>query len=70
MEGPSPISDKRLRFDAFSSGNEKVFPDKKCRLPAMGWNSWNAFGSSNTEVLTKEMIRKIKELELDKIGYQ
>ncbi len=70
MEGPSPINDKRMRFDAFSSGNEKVFPDKKSRLPAMGWNSWNAFGSGNTEALTKEIVRKIQELELDRYGYK
>ena len=36
----------------------------------MGWNSWNAFGSGNTEELTKAMVLKIKELELDKLGYK
>ena len=36
----------------------------------MGWNSWNAFGSGNTEELTKAMVLKIKELELDKLGYR
>ena len=70
MEGPSKINDKRLSFDAFSSGKDPVFPDKKQRLPAMGWNSWNAFGSGNTEALTKEMIKKIKELGLDDLGYK
>ena len=70
MEGPAEINDKRLRFDSFDSENAKVFPDKKQRLPAMGWNSWNAFGSGNTEALTKEMILKIKELELFRFGYQ
>lgn len=67
MNGPAPISDKRYRFDSFSS--EPLF-EKKKRLPAMGWNSWNAFGSGNTEDLTKEMVLKIKELELDKYGYK
>ena len=66
MTGPSPIDDKRLRFDNF--GDNDMF-SKKPRLPAMGWNSWNAFGSGNTEELTKAMIMKIKELELDKLGY-
>ncbi len=66
MTGPSPIDDKRLRFDNF--GDNDLF-SKKPRLPAMGWNSWNAFGSGNTEELTKAMIMKIKELELDKLGY-
>ena len=35
----------------------------------MGWNSWNAFGSGNTEELTKAMADKIVELGLDKLGY-
>ncbi|WP_034452922.1 hypothetical protein [Butyrivibrio sp. AE2032] len=66
MTGPSPIDDKRLRFDNF--GDNDLF-SKKPRLPAMGWNSWNAFGSGNTEELTKAMILKIKELGLDELGY-
>ena len=70
MEGPASIDDKRLRYDAFTSREQPVFPDKKQRLPAMGWNSWNAFGSGNTEALTIEMIRKIKELGLDQFGYR
>ena len=67
MSGPSPIDDYRLRFDDFD--NSDIF-SKKPRLPAMGWNSWNAFGSGNTEDLTKAMILKIKELGLDKLGYR
>ena len=67
MSGPSPIDDKRLRFDDFD--NSDIF-SKKPRLPAMGWNSWNAFGSGNTEDLTKAMVLKIKDLGLDKLGYK
>ncbi len=67
MTGPSPIDDPRFRFDDFD--NSDLFA-KKPRLPAMGWNSWNAFGSGNTEELTKAMVLKIKELELDKLGYE
>ena len=67
MSGPSPIDDKRLRFDDFD--NSDIF-SKKPRLPAMGWNSWNAFGSGNTEDLTKTMVLKIKDLGLDKLGYK
>ncbi len=52
MNGPAPINDRRLRFDSFAEDN--LFT-KKPRLPAMGWNSWNAFGSGNTEELTKAM---------------
>lgn len=68
-ERPSQIDRKEMRYDAFSS-DTVLFPNKKQRLPVMGWNSWNAFGSGNTEALTKEMIRKIKELDLDSYGYK
>ena len=67
MNGPAPINDRRLRFDSFAE--DDLFA-KKPRLPAMGWNSWNAFGSGNTEELTKAMVIKIKELGLDKLGYK
>ena len=36
----------------------------------MGWNSWNAFGTTNTEALTRAMADRIVELGLDKLGYQ
>lgn len=65
---PEEIPDKRYRFDAFSDG--KVFAGKKKRLPAMGWNSWNAFGTGNTEALTKAMAEKLVELGLDRCGYR
>ena len=35
----------------------------------MGWNSWNAFGSGNTQELTKQMADAMVRLELDKAGY-
>ena len=66
---PAKICDKKFRFDSFKNG--EVFDgNKKGRLPAMGWNSWNAFGSGNTEALTKVMADKIVELGLDKLGYK
>ena len=66
---PSKITDNKYRFDSFTNG--KAFDgNKKGRLPAMGWNSWNAFGSGNTEALTKIMADKIVELGLDKLGYK
>ncbi len=68
-ERPMEITDKAYRFDSFKNGD--VVPGKKCgRLPAMGWNSWNAFGSGNTEALTKAMAEKLVELGLDKLGYK
>ena len=57
------------RFDSFDNG-EILLNKKKNHLPPMGWNSWNAFGSNNTEALTRAMVDKIKELELDKLGYK
>lgn len=57
------------RYDTFYNG-KTLFGKKKNRLPAMGWNSWNAFGSGNTEALTKAMADKIVELGLKDLGYE
>ena len=67
-EHPQVISDSRYRHSAFGDG--KAFEGKKKRLPAMGWNSWNAFGSGHTEELTKAMADRFIELGLDKAGYR
>ena len=69
LNSPSKITEKEKRFDSFSDG--KIFFGKKSgRLPAMGWNSWNAFGSGNTEALTRTMADCIVALGLDKLGYK
>ncbi|MCR4989324.1 MAG: glycoside hydrolase family 27 protein [Lachnospiraceae bacterium] len=69
MKRPVMINDPKYRFDRFDDGI--TFPGKKTGLlPMMGWNSWNAFGSSNTEELTKAMADKFLELGLDKLGYK
>ncbi len=67
MLKPDRISEEG-RFDSFGNGSF-LYNKKKNHLPAMGWNSWNAFGSGNTEELTKFMADKIIELGLDKLGY-
>ena len=65
------IKNNDYRFDSFSNGKVLPFMEgKKKGLPAMGWNSWNAFGSANTEALTKIMADKVIELGLDKLGYK
>ncbi|MCR4896968.1 MAG: alpha-galactosidase [Lachnospiraceae bacterium] len=56
-------------FDSFGKG-QPLYGKQKGHLPAMGWNSWNAFGSSNTEALTKAMADRIIALGLDKLGYR
>ena len=69
LTSPTKITNPERRFDSFSNG--KMFEGKKQgRLPAMGWNSWNAFGSGNTEALTKAMADCIVSLGLDKLGYK
>ena len=68
MTKPTPARED-LRYESFS--NKKILSCKKNgRLPVMGWNSWNAFGSGNTEELTKQMAEKLVELGLDKLGYK
>lgn len=66
---PEIITDKEYRYDAFHNNNV-LLNKRKGHLPAMGWNSWNAFGSGNTEALTKAMADKMVELGLDQLGYQ
>lgn len=66
---PDQITDPDYMFPAFSNG--KVLLNKKQgRLPAMGWNSWNAFGSKNNEVLTKAMADAMVDLGLANLGYK
>ena len=66
---PDELKDREYRFDSFENG-KVLLNKKKNHLPAMGWNSWNAFGSGNTESLTKDMADAMVELGLDKLGYQ
>lgn len=66
---PDIIDSPDYRYDSFSNG-QVLHGKKKGHLPAMGWNSWNAFGSGNTEALTRAMAEKITELGLDRLGYK
>ncbi len=69
MLKPPVITDKKYRYDSFGDG--KMLPEKKPgRLPVMGWNSWNAFGSANTEELTMAQAEKLSELGLKDLGYE
>ena len=68
MQKPPVIQDKKYRYDYFNDG--QIVPGKpEGKLPAMGWNSWNAFGSENSEKLTLEMAEKFIELGLKDAGY-
>lgn len=66
---PDEIKDTAYMFPAFSN-NEVLLDKKKGRLPAMGWNSWNAFGSKNNEALTREMADAVVNLGLADLGYK
>lgn len=65
----SMVKDPIYRYDSFCDG-KVLHGKKKNHLPAMGWNSWNAFGSGNTEKLTKEMADAVVSLGLKELGYQ
>lgn len=69
MFKPYVINDNDYRFDSFTNGKALSCRGPK-RLPAMGWNSWNPFGSNNNEELTRAQVDKMIELGLDKLGYQ
>jgi len=69
LTAPEKITDNSYRFESFDN-NEVLLNKKKNHLPAMGWNSWNAFGSGNTEKLTKDMADCLVKLGLDKLGYK
>ena len=66
---PDEIKDQAYMHPAFSNG-EVLLNKKQGRLPAMGWNSWNAFGSGNNEELTKTMADAIVDLGLADLGYK
>ncbi len=67
----SPELNLRYENTHASFADGKPFAEKKNgRLPAMGWNSWNAFGTGNTEALTKQMADCFINLGLDKLGYK
>ena len=66
---PDEITDPDYMFPAYCNG-EVLLNKKKGLLPAMGWNSWNAFGSKNSEILTKEMAEQLVQLELADLGYE
>ncbi len=66
---PEKLTDAAYRYDSFENGKQ-LWNKKKDHLPAMGWNSWNAFGSGNTEALTKQMADAMVELGLDTLGYR
>jgi alpha-galactosidase len=39
-------------------------------LPALGWNSWNAYGCDVNETVIVEAARKINSTGLQALGYE
>ena len=68
-ETPQKLEDEEFMFPSFTDG-EVVLDKVQGRLPAMGWNSWNAFGSANNETTTKAMAESFIRLGLDRLGYE
>ena len=66
---PDKLQGKDYSYDSFSN-KQVLLGKKKGHLPAMGWNSWNAFGSGNTAALTKVMADRLVELGLKELGYE
>lgn len=66
---PAVLTDPNYMFPAFKN-NDVLLNKKKDRLPTMGWNSWNAFGSKNSEELTKAMTNALIDLDLAELGYK
>ena len=56
LQKPKKLKSKEYRFDAFQNG-KVLLGKKKQHLPAMGWNSWNAFGSGNTAADRRQLAR-------------
>lgn len=65
---PDKIIAPEYMFPAFKDENV-LFGKTQGRLPVMGWNSWNAFGSKNSEELTIAMANAIVDLGLAELGY-
>ena len=41
-----------------------------CKVPPMGWNSWNTFTENISEDLIKETVDAMKEQGLLEAGYE
>ena len=68
-DAPPVINDPAFQFPAFDNG-EVVLNKVIGRLPALGWNSWNAFSSSITEARIKSIADAFIYRGLDKVGYE
>ncbi|OKL64710.1 putative alpha-galactosidase B [Talaromyces atroroseus] len=53
-----------------TSANALVRPDEVGRLPALGWNSWNAYGCDVDETKIVEAASNINSTGLQALGYE
>ena len=66
---PPVIDDPAFQFPALFN-DDVVLNKTQGRLPALGWNSWNAFGSSINEGRIRGVADAFVSRGLDKAGYE
>jgi len=66
---PLPLMDG-YRFSDLPNGERVLGKATKNALPALGWNSWHAYGSNINETKIKSIADSFIRLGLDKLGYE
>ncbi|KAI1332841.1 glycoside hydrolase family 27 protein [Xylariaceae sp. FL0255] len=54
----------------FSAVSALVWPDGTARVPALGWNSWNAYGCDVNETKVLDAAQALIDLGLKDLGYE
>jgi alpha-galactosidase len=68
-DAPPVIDNQKYQFTAFKNG-EVLLNKSQGHLPALGFNSWHAFGSNISETKIKGIADAFVSRGLDKAGYQ
>jgi alpha-galactosidase len=66
---PPVIDDKDYQFTAFKNG-EVLLNKPIGRLPALGFNSWHAYGSNITEARIRAIADAFVDRGLKEVGYE
>ena len=72
IAGNAPLMDIEPMGDKYKwpFDGTNIHEKQSNRLPALGWNSWNAYASSNSEVTTRAIVDSFGRLGLTELGYQ
>ncbi|KAI7971725.1 hypothetical protein EIK77_002726 [Talaromyces pinophilus] len=68
-QAPSRVTAAALLL-TLKSANALLLPDDVGRLPALGWNSWNAYGCNVDETKIVTAATKLNTTGLQALGYQ